>query len=196
VFKGSVYHGTVVDRDVDSNNTGSAIYGVDYDDGDHEDLTASELTPLLLPADNSVRKPLMSDCAPCFVAEVADAAADMASDHRIPKHFRAIHKSPDKQLWMQAVNSELQALLDMHCYDLVDRDDVPAGAHIIGHTWVFRLKTNADGTISRYKARICVNGSQQVPGRDYGETYAPVAHAATIRLLLAVATKPTKIISG
>jgi hypothetical protein len=152
VFKGCVHHGTVVDRDVDSNNTGSAIYGVDYHDGDHEDLTASELAPLLLPADNSVRESLVSDCAPCFVVEVADAAADMASDHRVPKHFRTIHKSPDKQLWMQAVNSKLQALLDI--YDLVDRDDVPAGARIIGHTWVFGVKTNADGTVSRYKARI------------------------------------------
>jgi hypothetical protein len=76
----------------------------------------------------------------------------------------------------------------MGCYVLVKRCDVPAGDKIIGYTWVFRLKTNADGTVSRFKARICVNESQQRPGRDYGETYAPVAHAATIRLLLAIAT--------
>jgi hypothetical protein len=59
---------------------------------------------------------------------------------------------------------------------------------IIGFTWVFRLKINHDGTISRFKARICVNGSQQRRGIDYNEVYAPVAFATTIRTVLALAT--------
>ncbi len=36
----------------------------------------------------------------------------------------------------------------------------------------------------KYKSRICVNGKEQELGRDYWETYAPVASWSTIRLLM------------
>jgi len=36
----------------------------------------------------------------------------------------------------------------------------------------------------KHKARMCVNGKQQELGRDYWETYAPVASWASIRLML------------
>ncbi len=36
----------------------------------------------------------------------------------------------------------------------------------------------------KYKARLCVDGSQQEYGRDYWEVYTPVTSWSTIRLLL------------
>lgn len=41
--------------------------------------------------------------------------------------------------------------------------------------------------MSRYKARICVNGSKQKYGIDYLEVFSPVANQVTIRLILALA---------
>ena len=58
---------------------------------------------------------------------------------------------------------------------------------MIGYTWVFKIKINADGSVARYKARICVDGSRQQHGIDYSETFAPVANCATIRLVIAAA---------
>ena len=52
---------------------------------------------------------------------------------------------------------------------------------------VFKVKCGPDGKISRYKARITVNGKSQIYGIHYSETFAPVAFATTIRLLLAIA---------
>ena len=155
-----MYLGTIVDRDVDKDLADSTIFGVLYDDGDREDLTAAELAPLLLPPTSS-DNPVVSDCAPCFVSVAAQAAVDLGTNHKVPKHFGQIRGSPDCVDWMKAVSAELGDLKDMGCYALVRRRDVPAGDKIIGYTWVFRLKTNADGTVSRFKARICVNGSQQ-----------------------------------
>jgi hypothetical protein len=185
-FAGTTHRGTVVDIDSDS-NTGEPIYGVRYDDGDTADYTLAELSEKLV--DPAVSPPPhVSDCTPCFIAEASEAAADLASSHRTPKHYGEVLRSVDKAAWLEAMDVELTSLRDMDCYELVLAEDVPKDCRIIGYTWVYRLKINSNGTISRYKARICVNGSQQRAGRDYDETFAPVCAATTIRLLLAIAT--------
>jgi hypothetical protein len=40
----------------------------------------------------------------------------------------------------------------------------------------------------RNKAHLVTQGSSQVEGLDFGETFAPVAHLEAIRILLAFAT--------
>ncbi|GJW50950.1 ribonuclease H-like domain-containing protein [Tanacetum coccineum] len=53
--------------------------------------------------------------------------------------------------------------------------------------WLFRHKYNADGTLSRYKARLVANGSTQLAGIDVDETFSPVVKPATIRTVLSLA---------
>jgi hypothetical protein len=97
-------------------------------------------------------------------------------------------RSSDKEHWLKAIADELKAVRAMNCYDLlVSQSLLPKGANLIGFTWVFRIKIHEDGTVARFKARICVDGSRQIYGLDFEETFAPVANAATIRLVLAVA---------
>ena len=191
-FKGVRHFGTVIDEDSD-NITGNNIYGIEYDDGDKEDYDQEELSQRLdaeaPPAVNAEFAPEhMSDCVPCFVASMAKAVSDLAISHKVPKHMGEVRKSPDRLHWMSAVKAEIDALRSMGCYELINEADVPSGFRILGYTWVFKIKIHQDGTISRYKARVCVNGSQQRYGIDYTSSFAPVALATTIRLVLALAT--------
>ena len=128
-----------------------------------------------------------SDCTPAYLAHVATASRDLATDHKTPRYYREAQKSPDAVHWNKAMEEEIKSIQDMGCYTLIPLADVPDDANLIGYTWVYKIKQNGDGTISRYKARICVDGSKQKYGIDYLDTFAPVANATTIRMQLAMA---------
>ena len=51
----------------------------------------------------------------------------------------------------------------------------PKDRSIISTKWVFRNKLDEQGTITRNKARLVVQGDNQEEGIDYEETFAPVA---------------------
>ncbi|GJR45859.1 ribonuclease H-like domain-containing protein [Tanacetum coccineum] len=52
--------------------------------------------------------------------------------------------------------------------------------------WLFKHKFYADGTLSRYKARLVANGSSQQLGVDFDETFSPVVKPATIHTVLSL----------
>ena len=52
---------------------------------------------------------------------------------------------------------------------------------------MFKIKRNADGSISKYNARLVAKGYVQRHGVDYEEVFAPVARIETIRLVIAIA---------
>ncbi|GJZ93660.1 ribonuclease H-like domain-containing protein [Tanacetum coccineum] len=63
----------------------------------------------------------------------------------------------------------------------------PEGANIVRCMWLFRHKFLADGTLSRYKARLVANGSMQVEGVDVDETFSLVVKPGTIWTVLSLA---------
>jgi hypothetical protein len=88
-------------------------------------------------------------------------------------------------LWDKAMDEEMAALDANMTWELVP---LPEGKKAIGCKWVYKMKHNSDGNISRYKARLVAKGYAQTHGIDYEETFALVAKMATVRAVIAVAT--------
>nr|GEY03117.1 ERAD-associated E3 ubiquitin-protein ligase component HRD3A-like [Tanacetum cinerariifolium] len=64
----------------------------------------------------------------------------------------------------------------------------PTDSNVVRFMWLFRHKCHADGTLSRYKARLVANDSTQIEGVDVDETFSPIVKPGTIRTVLSFAT--------
>ncbi|CAM8937760.1 unnamed protein product [Rhodiola kirilowii] len=85
--------------------------------------------------------------------------------------------------WNEAMEAEFKALNSNNTWEITD---LPLGKNHVGSKWIYRIKRNSDGTISKYKARLVARGFTQLEGLDYHETFALVVKMNTIRAFLAV----------
>ncbi|KAK5847241.1 hypothetical protein PVK06_003545 [Gossypium arboreum] len=86
--------------------------------------------------------------------------------------------------WKVATQAEFDALLANSTWELVP---TPPGRKVIGCKWLFKIKRNLDGSVSRRKAWLVAKGCSQVAGCDFTETFSPVVKPATICVILSIA---------
>jgi hypothetical protein len=91
---------------------------------------------------------------------------------------------PNSEKWLGAVESEIESMHDNQVWNLVDPID---GVRPMDCKWVFKKKTNNDGNVHIYKARLVVKGFKQIHGIDYDETFSPVVMLKSVRILLPIA---------
>ena len=61
-----------------------------------------------------------------------------------------------------------------------DRKRIPSNRRLTGNKWVFKIKRD-----DTYRARLVALGYSQIPGVDYTDNFAPVAHDVSFRVALA-----------
>lgn len=110
----------------------------------------------------------------------------IASKHPLPENMEpsSIREAMKHEHWRKAIGEEFEALIKNGTWSLVPPK---LGQNIVGCKWLFRIKRNSDGSISRYKARLVAKGFTQCPGIDFKETFAPVVRPQTIKVILTLA---------
>ena len=91
--------------------------------------------------------------------------------------------SEDAKLWKEAMVDVMASLHKNEAWDLVE---LPAGRKPIGRKWVFKKKTNLEGKVEKYKARLVEKVYSQVEGIDFGEIFSLVANLTSIRFILSI----------
>ncbi|GKA03524.1 retrotransposon protein, putative, ty1-copia subclass [Tanacetum coccineum] len=101
-----------------------------------------------------------------------------------PTSYKAAMLDPESNKWLDAMNAEMQSMIDNKVWVLVD---LPPNCKTVGSKWIFKKKTNMDGIVHTYKARLVAKGYTQLYGVDYEETFSPVADIRAIRILISIA---------
>ena len=98
-----------------------------------------------------------------------------------PHNFREASSNSN---WQKAMKDELNTLDKTHTWDMVD---LSYEKMIVECKWVYKIKTQADSTVERYKARLVAYGFTQEYMSDYEETFAPIACFTSARTLIVAA---------
>ena len=127
--------------------------------------------------DSKTRKCVMLGCQEyCNICEVPKS----------PMSYQEAAVGPDKEKWEVAMNTEMASLKENNVWDLVEP---PVGQKIVGCKWVYKIKTVADGSVQRYKARLVAQGFTQKYGTDFDKTFCPVVRQESLRLLMALSVQ-------
>ena len=106
----------------------------------------------------------------------------------IPKDRRQMLKTPNARQWLEAEKVEMDSMNIMQVYEPVKRSEVPNGANICKSRFVYDIKQDEHGRLSKYKVRWVAKGYSQRKGQDYWDTFSPVVRMSSIRTLIALAT--------
>ena len=69
--------------------------------------------------------------------------------------FKEAMPSPKAPYWKEAINDEVESILQNHSWELMD---LPPSSKTLGYIWIFKKKMEADGSIDKYKVRLVIKG--------------------------------------
>ena len=111
---------------------------------------------------------------------------ESVTDLKLPKTHKQAMQSPEAEQWRGAEEEELRS---MRVNKVLKPSKLHDGVVPLTTKWVYTVKTDLNGKIVKYKARLVARGYLQVLGIDYDETFSPVTRLETVRIVLAIAAQ-------
>ena len=127
----------------------------------------------------------MTFTEPQMVHAVSIALAQL--QQRTPSTYREAMASPEAKSWKAALDKEMASINEMGVWDLVPRISVPRHQTVLRCKWVFKIKTDENGAVTVYKARLTPKGFMQKEGVNVYETFAATGKYKSMRIGLSIA---------
>jgi hypothetical protein len=105
-----------------------------------------------------------------------------------PTSYHEAVNGLESSQWTKAMLEEIDTLKRKHCWDLIQKSDMPPGTRAIPGRWVYKKKLNPDDSI-HYKTRWVIRGNLLDKSTFEGTTYALVVDSITSRILLAISAQ-------
>ena len=102
----------------------------------------------------------------------------MLLDNGEPSNYEEAMAGPDSNKWLEAMKSEIGSMYQNKVWTTLV--DLPDDRQATENKWIFKKKTDLDGNVTIYKARLVSKGYRQVQGVDYNETFSPVAKLKSV----------------
>ena len=110
-------------------------------------------------------------------------------DDSTPSSYHEAVTGPQKEQWIASIHSEWQSMVDNDVFEPIDPASFPASPRALDTKYIFRIKRDKDGNVSKLKTRLTLRGFRQLPTIDYGETFAAVPKATSFRLFFIIAVQ-------
>ena len=69
-----------------------------------------------------------------------------------PRHQSEAMSCLETFYWKETVNSKFESIMNIHTWKLVD---LHSRNKLLGHKWIFKKNIKADGTIDKYRGKLC-----------------------------------------
>jgi hypothetical protein len=89
----------------------------------------------------------------------------------------------DARKFIDAKRPEIEGLMDINTFEFIHKTKLPAKTRYLDLIWTYQQKLRPDGSLKKYKVRLCVNGSRQIQGIHYTESFAPMLQWSTMRMV-------------
>jgi hypothetical protein len=102
----------------------------------------------------------------------------------IPRNYTEATSPEFVDRYQSAINVERDGIMEKVVFQYPTLLVPPRGQLVLDCRWIFDIKTDAEGTLVRYKARLVLRGFLQELYKHYQETFSPTAYRETVRLLI------------
>ncbi|GJU24465.1 retrotransposon protein, putative, ty1-copia subclass [Tanacetum coccineum] len=132
---------------------------------------------------NPIRKSTRTRRAPDRMCLHVDAEEHKLGDLGDPANYKVALLDHESDKWLDVMNVEMKSMKDNEVWDLVD---LPPNGKTIGSKWLFKKKSDMDGSVHTFKTRLVAKGFTQTYEVNYEETFYLVADIRAIRILIAI----------
>ncbi|PLW26977.1 hypothetical protein PCASD_23030 [Puccinia coronata f. sp. avenae] len=141
-----------------------------------------------VPADKPASREIQGDIDPSNIIESGRRTRHSANaailSHDDPKSYHQAVTSVNSENWEGAISNELGNMNRLKVWSVADISG--KGIRPLTTTWVFKKKTDQDGNLTKYKARLCVRGFNQREGIDYQDVFSPTGRLTSLRIMLTI----------